>query len=116
MSDPSHGGAERRRHPRYPVIGRADFDSPAGPAGGELLDIAEGGVLIRSDSRPQTRSNIAVHLTIQGYSGTFLVHGMVVRSLTDKFAVMFTEESATLQHVLELVRKDYEQEQAPAPN
>jgi len=66
-------------------------------ATGDLLDVAKGGVLIRSADVPSEESGITVRLTVSGYSRMFEAEGWVV---SDSIAVMYFDEPPGLGELL----------------
>ncbi len=90
----------RRNHKRYPAAGQAEFWTASMKATGDLLDVAKGGVLIRSADVPSDGSGITVRFTVSGYSRMFEAEGWVVRDQPDSIAVMFFDEPAGLGGLL----------------
>ena len=91
---------ERRSYKRYPAAGQAEFWSTTLKGAGELLDVAKGGVLIRSADVPSEESGITVLFTVSGYQRMFEAEGRVVRAQLDTIAVMFFDEPAGLEELL----------------
>ncbi len=91
---------EGRRHKRYPAAGDATFLAASLRARGDLLDVAKGGVLIRSADLPSEDSGITVRFTVSGYSRMFEAEGWVVRAHPDSIAVMFFDEPPGLGELL----------------
>ncbi len=96
---------DKRRHKRYRVSGRADFQAASADATGDLLDIGTGGILVRSPVIPPQGTNLTARFTVDGYAATFDCRGRVVRAQMDVLAVMFLEEPKGLAELLQWLEK-----------
>ena len=91
---------EKRRYKRYPMSGKILFQTESGEAIGELVDIAMGGALIRSEVVPSPGSEVTACFIVQGYPEEFEARGKVVRILTNAWAIEFLEEPPWLAEML----------------
>ena len=91
---------EKRRHKRYSVTGRAEFQADSAKGVGDLLDVGTGGLLIRSPLVPDKGTNVWVQFAVAGYPGALDSRGRVVRGQLDVVAVMFLEPPTELERLL----------------
>ena len=91
---------EKRRYKRYPMSGKILFQTESIKAIGELVDIAMGGALIRSEVVPSPGSEVTACFVVQDYPGEFEARGKVVRILTNAWAMEFFEKPPWLEEML----------------
>ena len=96
---------ERHRYKRHPAVGHAEFWTESTKATGDLLDIAKGGALLRSEVQVSQAMEVTVRFTVQDYPEEFAVKGMVVRVQQDTLAVMFLEVPAGIEALLQWLEK-----------
>ena len=101
---------ERRCHKRYPVSGKIVFQTESQEATGELVDIARGGLCIRSEVKPLEGEELTVRFTVQGHVGVFEIRGLVVRLQSNSWAMMFLEETAKLEMLLRSLEESAEKQ------
>ena len=101
---------EKRRYKRYPISGKILFQTASIKATGELVDIAMGGALIRSEAVPSFGSEVTACFVVRDYPGEFDARGYVVRILTNAWAIEFLEEPPWLKDMVrwrsELAKKE----------
>jgi len=102
--------AERRRYKRYPVSGRTLFQAQSMENFGELVDIGKWGALIRAEAKPLQGEEITARLEAQDYPGVFEVKGLVVRILSDSWAMVFLEWPVKLVTLLQFLDERTEEE------
>jgi len=92
--------AERRRYKRYSVTGQAEWWTDSTKTPTELLDVGNGGVLLRSQVTLAQGTQFGLRFTVDGYPEKFETRGRVVRTQMDIVAVMFLEEPVGLRQML----------------
>ena len=103
---------ERRCHKRYPVSGKIVFQTESQEATGELVDIAQGGICIRSEVKPLEGEELTVRFTVQEHIGVFEIRGLVVRVQSNSWAMMFLEEPVKLEMLLRSLEERAEKQVA----
>ena len=103
---------EKRCHKRYPVSGKTLFQTESQEAAGELVDIARGGVCIRSEVKPLDGEELTVRFTVQDHIGVFEIRGMVVRVQSNSWAMMFLEEPMEMETLLRSLAEKAEKQVA----
>lgn len=84
-------------------------------AAGEPLNIARGGILVRSRVIPAEGTEFWVYFTIQNHPEAFITHGRIVRAQRDVLAVAFLEEPAGLERILESLEPAQEPQAGTVP-
>jgi len=74
-------------------------------ATGDLLDIAKGGALLRTEVEFSQAMEVRVRFQVQDYPEAFEVKGMVVRVQQDSVAIMFLEVPAGIDKLLQWLEK-----------
>ncbi len=93
------------------MSGKAILPTASGVATGELIDIAVGSLLLRSEAAPSRGASLPIRFTVDGHPGEFVVRGRVVRTQQQVLAVVFLEEPEELQKLM----KSLEAAQQSAP-
>ena len=96
---------ERRRYKRYPAAGQAEFSTASMKATGELLDIAEGGVLIRSLVKPSDGIGATVRFAVSDYPRVFVADGQVVRVQMSTLVIKFFGKPPELDELLQWLER-----------
>ena len=91
---------EKRRYKRYRVSGQAEFRFGGVRATGELLDIGNGGVLMRSEEIPAQQTSLAFSFAVEGYPKALQAQGRVVYTQLNTLAVMFLGKVEGLEELL----------------
>lgn len=94
---------ERRICKRYPVSGRILFQAESMESTGELVDIGKWGAHIRSEAKPLPVMMLTARLEAQDYPGEFEVRGVVVRILSESWAMVFLEWPEKLVTLLQFL-------------
>ncbi len=96
---------EKRSYKRFPAVGQAEFWTESTKATGDLLDIAKGGALLRTEVQVEQAMEVSVRFTVQDYPKTFEVKGMVVRVQQDTLAIMFLAVPPGIDELLQWLGK-----------
>ena len=97
--------SEKRLYKRYPAVGHAEFWTESTKTTCDLLDVAKGGVILRSEIQVSQAKEVTVHFQVQDYPEAFEVKGMVVRVQQDSLAVMFLEVPEGIEALLQWLEK-----------
>ncbi len=97
----------KQSYKRYPVSGRILFRTESVQAVGELVGIARGGALIRSEAVPSPGSEVTACFIVRDYPGAFEARGKVVRILTNAWAIEFLGEPPWLTEMLQWLERTY---------
>ncbi len=96
---------ERHRYKRHPAVGHAEFWTESTKATGDLLDIAKGGIILRSEIQISQAKEVTVRFQVQDYPEAFEVSGMVVRVQQDSLAIMFLAVPPGIDELLQWLEK-----------
>ena len=81
-----------RRYKRYIVKGSVVLQGPGGGSRGMLLNIGQGGILVRTDNAQPTGVDITLLFDVTGYPETFGMWGQVVGINGSLLAIKFLDE------------------------
>jgi hypothetical protein len=82
---------ERRASERVPVGLEVCLDAETAPVSC-TLNLSEGGLLLKTDSRPLVGTEVDLKVLVPGHEAPILVRARVVRLATDGLAVQFIGE------------------------
>ena len=88
------------------MSGKTLFRTESVEATGELVDIAMGGALIRSEVVPSPGSEVTACFIVRDYPGAFEARGKVVRVLTNAWDIEFLEEPPWLTEMLRCLHEE----------
>lgn len=88
-------------HKRYHVAGKAEFWTAHVKATGDLLDVAEEGILIRSEIELNRRRRVMVRFKVLGYPRVLETEGRLERIHQSTLAIMFLDEPTGLEELLQ---------------
>ena len=91
---------ERRLYRRYIVQGVVELRGDSGKASGELVNIGQGGMLIRVSLALPPGSKVTVHAALLGYSHALKASGQVAGVRDGLLAVQLIEEPNGLYELL----------------
>ena len=91
---------ERRLHRRYIVLGSAELHTASGQLTGELVNISQRGVLVRTSTGLPQESNLTIHLAVPGYPHVVVVSGRVAGAQDGQCAIQFGGDAASLRELL----------------
>ncbi len=89
-----------RSHKRCPAAGKAEFWTAHVKATGDLLDVGEEGILIRSEVELNRRRRVTVSFKVLGYPQVFETEGRLERVRLSTLAIMFLDKPAGLDELL----------------
>jgi hypothetical protein len=89
-----------RRCKRYIVNGSAVLEGPGGESRGLLLNVGQGGILVRTNAAHEEGSNLTLYFHVSGYPETFAGHGQVVGTKGILSAIKFMEEPEGIKFLL----------------
>ena len=81
-----------RRYKRYIVSGSVVFQGPGGESRGALLNLGQGGVLVRTDAHYREGTDLTLRFQVGSDPETFSTLGQVVGTKADLLAIKFLEE------------------------
>ena len=96
---------ERRRYKRYPAVGHAEFWTESAKTTCDLLDVAKGGIILRSEVQVLQAKEVTVRFQVQDYPEAFEVRGMMVRVQQDSLAIMFLAVPPGIDELLQWLEK-----------
>ena len=96
LSVNSRTPVNRRRYKRYIVTGPLAVQGPGGESRGTLLNVGQGGILVRSDTTFKEGADLSLTFQVAGYPETFAVQGRVVGTKADVLAFKFLTEPSGL--------------------
>ncbi len=89
-----------RSHKRCPAAGKAEFWTAHVKATGDLLDVGEEGILIRSEIETNRRRRVTVRFKVLGYPSVLETEGRLERVHLSTLAIMFLDKPAGLDELL----------------
>lgn len=90
---------DRRRYKRYIVEGSVTFQNSEGESSA-LLNVARGGVLVRTDTLCREGTVISLRFKVASYPETFASRGQVVGTKQKLMAIKFLERPKGLETLL----------------
>jgi hypothetical protein len=89
-----------RRYRRYIVDGSAAVQGPLGESRGALLNVGQGGILVRTDVPQAQGMDLTIQFHLYSYPETFASRGQIVGIKDSMLAIKFLEEPQGLRLLL----------------
>ena len=95
-----------RRYKRYIVTGSATFRRSGKECRGALLNVGQGGVLVRPDSLYREGPDLSLLFQVVGYPETVAAPGRIVGTKTDLLAIKFRQQPAGIDTLLRWLEQE----------
>lgn len=97
----AEAGRKRRASVRYIIGGQVIFHTGSPDSCGELVNIGQYGMLVRTHVQVPDGTDLRIGLTVEGYPAALQGEGRVVGARQDLLAVKFVREPAGLIQLLQ---------------
>ena len=95
-----------RRYKRYIVTGSATFRRSGKECRGALLNVGQGGVLVRPDSLYREGPDLSLLFQVVGYPETVATPALIVGTKTDLLAIKFRQQPAGIDTLLRWLEQE----------
>ena len=96
----------RRRYKRYIVEGFVTLDCALGKANGALLNLGQGGILVRVAGRYRAATIVSLRIQLENYPEMLATSGQVVGTQDGLVAIQFLEKPMGIELLLNWLEQE----------